>query len=149
MCENATANCHPREGGDPEDRHRSGFTLIELLIAIAIVLIVIAGELKVTRLMLRSSSLSRDTEAASAVLVTELAELRNRGLDQTEGVIPLPIPVEHLSDIPPKAEGELRLTPREDGRLVEAEAVIRWKSVTGPRELTMATLIRSRQEEAR
>ena len=144
----ATANCHPRESGDPEPRHRNGFTLIELLIAIAIVLIVIAGELRVTRLMQRSSSLSRDTEAASAILSSELAELRNRGLEQTEGVVPLPIPVDRISDIPPEAKGELRLTPREDGRLVEAEAVIRWTSVTGTRELTMATLIRFRKEEA-
>jgi prepilin-type N-terminal cleavage/methylation domain-containing protein len=120
-------------------RRESGFTLIELLIVIAIILIAIAGEIAALRLLSRSTTLSRDTEAASAILSTELAELRNRSEPLSPGSHPLPVPPAEISKIPPDASGELILSPLEG--LLQAEAVIRWRSVTGPRELRMATLL--------
>jgi len=121
---------------------RAGFTLIEMLIVIAVILILIVGNAKMMRLLVRSSNLARDTEAVSAILATEIAHLRNRGIERTEGTLPLPIPVEKLSRIPHGATGELVLRPVEEGRLVEVEARVKWRSVTGQRELTLATLVR-------
>ena len=115
----------------------------------AIVLIVLAGELKVTRHMLRSSNIARDTEAASIILASELAAIRGRGIGQSDAVLPLPIPVDRLPEAPPGAEGEIRLEPHETTGLVQVEAVLAWQSVTGKREIAMSTLMRPGKEGER
>jgi prepilin-type N-terminal cleavage/methylation domain-containing protein len=121
---------------------RKGFTLIELLIVIAIVLIVLAGEATVVRRMIRSTHDAHDLEAASSILASELVELRNNGIEVAEGVLPLPIPPERLSRIPADASGEIRLSPHGENGLAQVEAILRWRGVIAPRELSMSTLVR-------
>jgi prepilin-type N-terminal cleavage/methylation domain-containing protein len=124
----------------------SGFTLIELLIVIAVILIILAGEAKVMRLLQRSASLARDKEAASSILASELAELKAKGLFQHSGSIPFPIPLGEQNDAPPGAQGEIRFVEREGGKLVEAQAILTWHSVVGKTELVLSTLLRAQKE---
>lgn len=127
-------------------REQRGFTLIELLIVIAIMLILVAGELKVTRSMLRSSTLARDVEAASSILETEMATLRSQGVAPIVGTHPFPIPPAEVSDIPPGASGEVVYKPLPDKGLIQVEMILRWRSVTGPRELALASLFQPLKE---
>jgi prepilin-type N-terminal cleavage/methylation domain-containing protein len=120
------------------------FTLIELLIVIAIILTVLVGEAGTARLLLRSTSIARDTEKASAVLATKLAEIRSEGPQQTEGKVTFSPSNESASSNLPEATGEIRFKALEASPLVEVEAHLAWRSVTGQREVVMATVIRGK-----
>lgn len=128
---------------------KRGFTLIELLIVIAIVLIFLAGNAKVARLQQRSATLARDLDRASALLASELAYLKAHGAPEGATSAPLRfLPAATGSSSLPGATGEIRLSPRPDLHVVEAEAVLTWRSVTGERSWSMGTLVRSSEPGA-
>ncbi|NUN96226.1 MAG: type II secretion system protein [Candidatus Omnitrophica bacterium] len=118
------------------------FTLIELLIVIAIVLIMLAGEATVLRHAVRSTSVARDLEVACSILASDLAELKARGIrldeqPKTEDLSPLP-----EGNVLPEAERSLTVLPKGVHGLLEVQATLTWKSVTGKRSLSLCTLLR-------
>jgi len=128
-------------------KRQSGFTLIELLIVIAILLIVLAGEVEVLRLENRSALISHDIEMVSAALASELAQVHLRGIPEGPGLHPLPIPPEQLCGILEGATGTLTLAHTGQPGLVEVVATIAWNTPAGPLDMRMATLARSQGGE--
>ena len=124
-------------------KSRGGFTLIELLIVIAIVLIMIAGSFRVMRLQTRSAISIHDTELVSSALSSELAEIRRNPPSVMGDSQNLPVPLSEISTILADATGTVRVSPSETKGVREAIVTIAWNSSIGPREMSMATLIRT------
>ncbi|MCA9426231.1 MAG: prepilin-type N-terminal cleavage/methylation domain-containing protein [Candidatus Omnitrophica bacterium] len=124
-------------------KSQGGFTLIELLIVIAIVLIMIAGSFRVMRLQTRSAISIHDTELVSSALSSELAEIRRNPSSVEGDSHRLPVPLSEISNILADATGTVRVSPSETKGVFEAIVTIAWNSSIGPREMSMATLIRT------
>lgn len=123
------------------------FTLIELLIVISIALILLAGEATVLRHAVRSTSVARDLEVAGSILASDLAELKARGIQigeqpRDDDLAPLPD-----SSVLPEAQRSLLVRPKGDSGLLEVQATLTWKSVTGKRSLSLCTLFRASEGE--